>query len=791
MDLPKTFKDKLTPRLRNIVTSRAFEQAEKDQRKVILPKDILLSIMDDDKTFGSHVVKAFDIDIQSFIADIMKESPIYQSPSDSKRHHESFFQLMKVASKISREMQKNQVGSEHIILGFLRYSGKSKHISSFKDILNKYGIEYEKYFEGVISITNHVEDNKESIEEKKKRYNKKENKVSSKNSEATDSSEKKTPQEMEKQLFDTGVLKDLNSFILKKNEKIVGRDEQIQRCVRVLCRKKKSNPIIIGEPGVGKTTLVEGIAQAIVEQSVPQKLANTIIYEVSLGNLIAGTKYRGQFEERMVGVVNFFTSKTDGEKVAFIDEIHHLIKAGSAEGAVDASFILKPKLADGSFRCIGTTTFEEYRKFILSDTALARRFRPVFLEEPSIEQTIEIVTLVKDEYEEFHGIKISNNIIKKCVEMADTYVKDRFFPDKAFDILDEACAQAVLEDHIKEASSEELSIDTISEVISNLTGIPVTTVSGSEKDRLAKLEENIKRDVVGQSHAVVSLCNSIKRSRLGFKDKNKPMGCYLFVGRTGVGKTLLAKKISEYLFGENKLIRLDMSEYMEKHSVSRIIGAPPGYVGYESGGQLTEKIRTKPYSVILFDEIEKAHPEVSNLLLQILDEGRLTDSFGRVADFRNTIIIMTSNLSASKLDKINNKLGFNVSNKVESPEEIEAFLKSEAEKHFPPEFINRLDEIIVFNKFSKNDIYKIFELELEKTVQRLAENGYTIELTKDAKDHVMGEGYDEKYGARPMSRAIARLIEVPLANAYFSGLISEDKIIVVDIKDEKLDFSNK
>ena len=789
MDLPKTFKGKLAPRLRKIVIYRVLEQAEQEKRDIILPKDLLLSILDDDKTFGTHIIKAFNIDMQQFVIDIKKDNPIFQKPQANKEYHDSFFQLMKVAEKVMYEMQLMQMGTEHVILAFLRYSGKSKHILNYKEIFQKYGIEYEKFYEGVISISNHIENTEEEKEEPKQKIAPKKDAIknTAKNNNQTSNDTKNT-------VFDQNLIKNLNKIVLEKNEKIVGRDSQILQCVRILCRKKKSNPIIIGEPGVGKSVLVEGIVQPIVNKTVPEKLAASTIYEISLGNIVAGTKYRGQFEEKMMNVIDFFSKNNNNslEKIAFIDEIHHLIKAGSAEGAVDASFILKPKLADGTLRCIGTTTYEEYRKFILSDAALSRRFRPVFLQEPTIEQTIEIINKVKNEYEEYHGIKITKELVTKCVYLASTYVKDRFFPDKAFDILDESCAQAVLENSFENNEiSLELKESIVEEVISNMTGIPLTTVSGSEKDKLSNLQLNIEKEVIGQKTAITSICNSIKRSRLGFKDKDKPMGCYLFVGRTGCGKTLLAKKISEYLFGPDKIIRLDMSEYMEKYSVSRIIGAPPGYVGYDSGGQLTEKIRQKPYSVLLFDEIEKAHPEVVNILLQILDEGRLTDSFGRVADFRNTIIIMTSNLAASKIDKANNTMGFNSESKEKTTKETEKFLKDQVEKYFPPEFVNRLDDVIVFTNFNDEDIKNIFEIELKKSLNRLLENGYLVEITDSAKDYIRSEGYSEKYGARPMSRAIGRLLEVPLANAYFSGLINGKETIVVDYRDGEATFSNK
>jgi len=785
MDLPKTFKERLTPRVRNIVCYKSFENAETEQRVVVLPKDILLSILEDNKTFAFQVVKVFNLDLKQLLLDIKSEVLSFQGIKDKKTHHESTLQLMKVAEKVSREMQKIQVGSEHIILAFLRYDGKSKHILNFGQILQKYGIAYNNFFEGVISIANHVDENVKEKQEEKQKENTK--------SGHSKSEGFKTFEEMSKYLFDSGILKNLNDSVFKKNEKIVGRENQIKRCIGILCRKKKSNPIIIGQPGTGKTTLADGIAQAIINHEIPDKLLNAVVYEISLSNIVSGTKYRGQFEEKMVNVINFFTSEKNPEvfKIAFIDEIHHLIKAGSAEGSVDASFILKPKLADGSLRCIGTTTLEDYRKFILSDSALARRFMPVFLEEPTIEETVQILNTVKCEYEKFHGISISEQAISRCVELADIYIKDRFFPDKAFDILDESCAQTII-NSIGMETLVELKNETIENVVSNMSNVPISTVCGSERERLSELQNNLMEEVVGQKQAIITVCNSIKRSRLGFKDKNKPIGSYLFVGKTGVGKTFLSKKLSEHLFGPNKLIRLDMSEYMEPHSVSKIIGSPPGYVGYESGGQLTEMVRNKPYSVILLDEIEKAHLDVINILLQVLDDGRLTDSFGRVSDFRNTIIIMTSNLSASKINKMNeNSLGFNSSKKIDTNNDIEKFLKKEAEKYFSPEFINRLDEIVVFNKFEREDIYKIFEIELNESIKRLAENKYIVEVTDAMKNHVYEFGYDEKFGARPMKRAIASLVEIPLANAFFSGLIDSKGTIVIDLVDSEVVFTNK
>ncbi|MCS6968182.1 MAG: ATP-dependent Clp protease ATP-binding subunit [Cytophagales bacterium] len=620
-----------------------------------------------------------------------------------------------------------------------------------------------------------------------------------------------------------------------KLDPIIGREKEIERVAQILSRRKKNNPILIGEPGVGKTAIAEGLALRIVEKKVSRVLFGKRVVTLDLASLVAGTKYRGQFEERMKAVMNELEKAP--EVILFIDEIHTIVGAGGASGSLDASNMFKPALARGDIQCIGATTLDEYRKYIETDGALARRFQMVMIEATTPEETIEILHNIKNKYEEHHHVRYEPEAIEACVRLSDRYITDKFLPDKAIDVLDEAGArvhinnihvpeeivrleeqieqikkqknQVVKSQKYEEAAQlrdrekrlmEQLEIakhrwenetrkqiypvtaEDVAEVISMMTGIPVNRVAQSESQKLLHMKEDLMKQVIGQEEAITKLVKAIQRTRVGLKDPKKPIGSFIFLGPTGVGKTELAKALATYLFDrEDALVRIDMSEYMEKFSVSRLVGAPPGYVGYEEGGQLTEKIRRKPYSVVLLDEIEKAHPDVFNILLQVLDDGILTDGLGRRVDFRNTIIIMTSNIGVRDLKDFGSGIGFATKARTENQDAlIRSTIQNALKKVFSPEFLNRLDDIIVFNSLERHHIHKIIDLSLNKLFHRITNLGYKIELTEAAKDFLAEKGYDPQYGARPLNRAIQKYLEDPIAEELLKGEIAEGDIIKAD-----------
>ena len=625
-----------------------------------------------------------------------------------------------------------------------------------------------------------------------------------------------------------------------KLDPVVGREKEIQRVSQILSRRKKNNPLLIGEPGVGKSAIAEGLALRIVKRKVSRTLFNKRVVTLDLASLVAGTKYRGQFEERMKAVMNELEKNDD--IILFIDEIHTIVGAGGATGSLDASNMFKPALARGEIQCIGATTLDEYRQYIEKDGALERRFQKVIVEPTSVEETIEILNNIKGKYEEHHNVDYTPEAIEACVKLTNRYMTERFLPDKAIDALDEAGSRVhitnidvpkqiiELEKKLEEVKETKNSVvkkqkyeeaaklrddekrlekelataqekweeetkqhreivteDNVADVISMMTGIPVNKIAQTELNKLASLPELIKGRVIGQDQAVAKVVKAIQRNRAGLKDPNKPIGSFIFLGQTGVGKTQLAKVLASELFDSNDaLVRIDMSEYMEKFAVSRLIGAPPGYVGYEEGGQLTEKIRRKPYAVVLLDEIEKAHPDVFNMLLQVLDDGYLTDSLGRKIDFRNTIIIMTSNIGARKLKDFGTGVGFGTSAKeAQETEYAKGVIENALKKAFAPEFLNRIDDVIVFNALEKEDIDKIIDIELVKLVKRIKELGYNLVLTDKAKDYIAEKGFDKQYGARPLNRAIQKYVEDALAEEIINAKIQEGDTITMDLDTKK------
>jgi len=629
-----------------------------------------------------------------------------------------------------------------------------------------------------------------------------------------------------------------------KLDPVVGRGREIQRVIQILARRTKNNPVLIGEPGVGKTAIVEGLAQRIIDGTAPEVLIGRRVMTLDLASLIAGTKYRGEFEERLKRVMREITNA--GNVVLFIDELHTIIGAGGAEGAIDASNMLKPALSRGEIQCIGATTLNEYKKYVEKDAALERRFQTIYVDEPSVEETLEILKGIKARYEDHHNVSYTPGALEVSALLSRRYVPDRYLPDKAIDLMDEAGSRkrihnsvrptelAELEREIESLNAEKLSLvngqnyeraaavrdevrqlkakvekmknewkvtlkteqnvvdsDDIQYVLSDITGIPLSRIAQSESEKLLRIEDDLHKNVVGQDDAIKAISSSIRRSRTGLSSPKRPMGSFIFLGPTGVGKTLLAKSLAEFLFGsEDSLIRIDMSDFMEKHNVSRLVGAPPGYVGYDEGGLLTEKIRRKPYSVVLFDEIEKAHPDVFNILLQVLEEGQLQDSLGHTVNFRNTVLIMTSNAGAREITR-ESAVGFKPIDGLMSYRDIKSSALTELKRLFRPEFINRVDEIVVFHSLEREQVRSILEIEIGEVQTRLAEKEITLEFTKRIKEYLIDAGYDVKYGARPLRRTIQREIEDPLAMEILRERFGPGSHVQVTIRNDKVSFREK
>ncbi len=711
--------------------------------------------------------------------------------------------VIEYAIEEARNLNHNYVGTEHLLLGLLR-----EHEGVAAQVLMNLGLKLEEVREEVLNLLGAGVEQEEATggdegdaEESGGGGRRGKGKTKS-----------KTPA-----LDSFG--RDLTE-LAKENtlDPVIGRAEEIERLIQILCRRSKNNPVLLGEAGVGKTAIVEGLAQQIIAQDVPEILIDRRIVVLDLAMMVAGTKYRGQFEERIKAVMN--EVRRAKNVLLFIDELHTLVGAGGAEGAIDASNVLKPALSRGEIQCIGATTLDEYRKYIEKDGALERRFQTIMVEPPNKTDTVAIIKGLRDRYESHHRVKITDEAVEAAVEMSERYITARVQPDKSIDVIDEAGARIRLKSMSKppnmadlEADIERLSVEkdeavraadyeraaelrdqaeglrrekeqiqrdwrakakevdgvvdeeVIAEVVSKMTGVPLTRLEKAETERLLQLEDELHKTVVSQEEAIKTISKAIRRARSGLKDPRRPMGSFIFVGPSGVGKTLLSKALAEFMFGDaDSLIRIDMSEYMEKHNVSRLIGAPPGYVGYEEGGQLTEQIRRRPYAVVLLDEIEKAHPDVFNMLLQVMEEGELTDSFGRHVSFRNVILIMTSNIGA---DLIKNKAGFGFGKVDENADydKIKKTLMSEIERYFRPEFINRLDDTIVFRPLDKKDLVGIVDFELGKVLQRLVERGMSFELDQAAKDFLIDKGYNPDFGARPLRRAIEQYVEDPLSES--------------------------
>ncbi len=720
----------------------------------------------------------------------------------------------------ARQLGHNYIGTEHLLLGLIR---EGEGVAA--RVLENLGVDLNKVRSNVVKM----------LGESKPQT------VSSGSSSSSSSGGKtKTPS-----LDEFG--RDLTLAAQElRLDPVVGREKEIERVIQILARRTKNNPVLIGEPGVGKTAVAEGLATRIVNAEVPDILDGKKVIQLDMGLLVAGTKYRGEFEERLKKIMDEI--RQAGNIILVIDEMHTLIGAGAAEGAIDAANILKPALSRGEIQVIGATTLDEYRKYVEKDSALERRFQPVIIDEPTEEESIEIIKGLKPKYEEHHKLIISDEAIVASVKLSNKYITDRFLPDKAIDVIDEASSkvrlkvsnlspegkelekelrglikekeeairnqefekasqlrddEADLKEKIREmaqkykeeheANKPTVTAENVAEVISTMTGVPVTKLTEGESERLLKLEDTLHERVIGQHDAVVAISKAIRRARVGLKSPNRPIGSFIFCGPTGVGKTELAKALAEAVFGsEDNMIRVDMSEFMEKHSTAKLIGSPPGYVGYDDGGHLTELVRKKPYSVILFDEIEKAHPDVFNIMLQILDDGRLTDAKGRHVNFKNTIIIMTSNVGASMITTTS-KLGFSTNDdeSKDKYEKLKETVTEEMKKAFRPEFLNRIDETIVFSHLSQEEIRQIVDLMLKDLFKRLAERELSVEVTDEVKDHLAKNGYSEAYGARPLRRLIQRKIEDMLAEEILSGKYAPGDTIVIKLVDDKIAFEKK
>jgi ATP-dependent Clp protease ATP-binding subunit ClpC len=828
--------ERFTDRARKVM-QLANQEAQRFNHEYIGTEHILLGLVKEGSGVAANVLKNLDVDLRKIrleVEKLVQSGPemvtigkLPQTPRAKK--------VIEYSMEEARNLNHNYVGTEHILLGLLR---EQEGVAA--QVLMNLGMKLEDVREEVLNLLGHGMESAEVGE----RGGREGTGGGNEPGQSPKGGKSKTPA-----LDSFG--RDLTELARQgKLDPVIGREREIERATQVLCRRTKNNPVLLGEAGVGKTAIVEGFAQRVINGEVPEILADKRIVVLDLAMMVAGTKYRGQFEERIKAVMN--EVRRAKNTILFIDELHTLVGAGGAEGAIDAANVLKPALARGEIQCIGATTLDEYRKYIEKDNALARRFQEIMVEPTGTQETIQILKGLKSRYEEHHRVQITDDAIAAAVEMSERYITARCLPDKAIDVIDEAGARvrlrtmskppdlkdidddverlnkekedAVANQDFEKAASlrdqadklrrkkEQITRDwreksretdgvvdeeVVAEVVSKMTGIPLTRLSTEDSMRLMNMEADLHKRVVSQEQAVTAVAKAVRRSRSGLKDPKRPTGCFVFAGPTGVGKTLLAKALAECLFGDPEaLVHIDMSEYMEKHNVSRLIGAPPGYVGYEEGGQLTEKIRRRPYAVVLLDEIEKAHPDIFNMLLQVMEEGRLTDSFGRNVDFRNTILILTTNAGADAI-KNESAFGFQKPDGDASYESMKARVMDQIERVFRPEFLNRLDDTIIFRHLNKEDLKKVIDFEMSKVRERLKERGFELILTDEAKEFIIKQGSNLDYGARPLRRAIEQRVEDPLAEELLRGTFEGKNTLLVDVfkdadgKVSRLDFKGE
>ncbi|MCL6503016.1 MAG: ATP-dependent Clp protease ATP-binding subunit [Pirellulales bacterium] len=814
--------ERFTDRARKVM-QLANQEAQRFNHEYIGTEHVLLGLIKEGSGVAANVLKNLDVDLRKIrmeVEKLVQSGPdmvtmgkLPQTPRAKK--------VIEYSMEEARNLGHNYVGTEHILLGLLR---EQEGVAA--QVLMNLGLKLEEVREEVLNLLGHGMETSEGSERNPGGVG-----SGGTPGEQAKSSKSKTPA-----LDSFG--RDLTELARQgKLDPVIGREKEIERAIQILCRRQKNNPVLLGEAGVGKTAIVEGFAQRVVDGNVPELLSDRRIVVLDLAMMVAGTKYRGQFEERIKAVMN--EVRRAKNTILFIDELHTLVGAGGAEGAIDASNVLKPALARGEIQCIGATTLDEYRKYIEKDSALDRRFQIIMVEPSTKQETVDILKGLRDRYEAHHRVQITDGAIEAAVELSSRYITGRCLPDKAIDVIDEAGARvrlramtkppdlkeideqverlnkekeeavanqdfekaAALRDQADKLKKKKISItrdwrersreadgvvdeDVVAEVVSKMTGIPLTRLSTEDSQRLMQMEEELHKRVVSQDQAIKAVSKAVRRSRSGLKDPKRPTGCFVFAGPTGVGKTLLAKALAEFMFGdENALVQIDMSEYMEKHNVSRLIGAPPGYVGFEEGGQLTEKIRRRPYSVVLLDEIEKAHPDVFNMLLQVMEEGRLTDSFGRNVDFKNTILIMTTNAGAEAI-KNEAAFGFQRPEADASYESMKERVMERIEKVFRPEFLNRVDEVIVFRHLSLEDLKQVVDMELSKVRKRLAERNMSLVLTDEAKAFLVKKGSNLDFGARPLRRAIENYVEDPLSEELLKGAFDGKDTITVDVREE-------
>ena len=741
----------------------------------IAPDHLILGLLRHKENSAVDALRGLGIDVEElkqFIdSHIFTNEHIPYSEIDNITFSRGVQNVLSFTILEATKLRNRQAGVEHLLLALCR-AGDSYGVTYLRDLGVDYGMIY-RYMEKNSMIEKGPEETQQEEEAPHIRIR----------------AVREEPQQEEEEQK-ASALDEFGYDITKaaregKLDPLVGREDEIQRVIQILGRRRKNNPMLVGDPGVGKSAIVEGIAIKIINGDIPPVLANKRLISLDLGSIVAGTKYRGDFEKRLKSIINEVAASPD--VILFIDEFHTIVGAGGASGSLDAANMLKPALARGEIQCIGATTMDEFSKIVEKDGALDRRFQKIVVEHTDIQHTISILSRLKANYEKHHNVVYTNDAIEACVRMSERYITDRCLPDKAIDALDEAGSMVRLQNPKKTGS---VTAEDVAEVISKMTGIPSGRVAEGESARLVKMREKISRRIIGQDEAIDKVVRAIQRNRAGIKDPGKPIGTFIFFGPTGVGKTQLAKSLAEYLFdSEDNMVRLDMSEYMEKFNVSRLIGAPPGYVGFEEGGQLSERVRRKPYCVVLLDEIEKAHPDVFNLLLQVMDEGRLTDSNGRTVSFRNTILIMTSNVGSRELDEYGTGVGFNTAGRnIQSNRK--SVLEKAVRKAFPPEFINRVDEQVFFNPLTKEDIAKIIDIELKGLKSRVQDAGFDISVTAAAKRFVADAGYDPSYGARPLKRAVQKYIEDPVSeqiitDRMFGGNNGNKKLRVGLSKDKE------